>query len=56
MNREVHVRFWEHAEVKSLRATRQQLTLGAGVEYARSDPISGPYVKLIYWPRSATTE
>ena len=25
MNREVHVRFWERAEVKFLRATRQNL-------------------------------
>jgi ABC transporter substrate binding protein len=27
MNREVHVRFWERAEVKSLRATRQKHAL-----------------------------
>jgi HSP20 family molecular chaperone IbpA len=27
MNREVHVRFWERAEVKSLRATRQNRRL-----------------------------
>jgi len=26
MNREVHVRFWERAEVRFLRATRQLLT------------------------------
>jgi hypothetical protein len=24
VNREVHARFWEHAEVKSLRVTRQR--------------------------------
>ena len=27
MNREVHVRFWERAEVKFLRATRQKHAL-----------------------------
>jgi len=28
MNREVHVRFWERAEVKSLRATRHLRRIG----------------------------
>jgi hypothetical protein len=42
MNREVHVRFWERAEVQFLRATRQQLPLTEALERFRFTPISGP--------------
>jgi len=34
MNREVHVRFWERAEVQFLRATRQKRRIDAPDEFA----------------------
>jgi hypothetical protein len=42
MNREVHVRFWEHAEVKSLRATRQTATSA----FANCSFFAGSLIKL----------
>ena len=41
MNREVHVRFWERAEVKFLRATRQKPKLPHCNSNGRFTPISG---------------
>ena len=35
MSREVHVRFWESAEVRSLRATRQLPTFWTPLEFVR---------------------
>jgi len=44
MNREVHVRFWERAEVQFLRATRHELPLGAAAERVRYAPKSRLYL------------
>jgi hypothetical protein len=41
MNREVHVRVWERAEVKSLRATRQNPKLRHRNSNGRFTSISG---------------
>ena len=41
MNREVHVRVWERAEVKFLRATRQKHALPQCNGKGRFTPISG---------------
>jgi hypothetical protein len=43
MNREVHVRFWERAEVKFPRATRQEPRLPHRKSNSRFSSISGPY-------------
>ncbi len=42
MSREVHVRFWESAEVRSLRATRQLPTFWPMLRYDRFTSHSGP--------------
>jgi hypothetical protein len=42
MNREVHVRFWERAEVKFLRATRQLHALPHDSIGSRFTSMSGP--------------
>ena len=41
MNREVHVRFWERAEVKFLRATRQKHPLPRCIIAVRSTSVNG---------------
>jgi hypothetical protein len=41
MNREVHVRVWERAEVKFLRATRQKLLLPQCNSNGRFTSVSG---------------
>jgi hypothetical protein len=46
MNREVHVRVWERAEVKFLRATRQNPT--APLEHP--DLLGAPVGALLPWP------
>jgi hypothetical protein len=48
MNREVHVRFWERAEVKFLRATRQSRRFGIGRGSARPpipDVLGAPFTR-----------
>ena len=47
MNREIHVRFWERAEVKFLRATRHFRRLVALVEESGLRPIADVSLRCV---------
>jgi hypothetical protein len=53
MTRECQVRICERLGVKFPGPTRHQLPLGTGGEFVRYAAISGPYLKLIDWPKGA---